>query len=193
VQAVLGDQALLDRLAWIGRWRADQPQLAQLEAARDRVDQVRDHHRRGLLAVVVRAAADVRDQEVLARAEQRFEEHVAVVVARDAVARPRLVLHAIEAVHRAPARKAVVAHADQAHHFERHAAHRHELAKRDAARQVAARSGPRLERAFERRQQRAQRDRLEEARSRGVRHEIRERRADRRALRGVLVALADQE
>ena len=117
----------------------------ELPAGGQVVAQLADQHRRRPHAVVVDRAADPRDQQALARREQRFEEQVAVVLAPRAVARAVVAPHQVE-VHRHPrARIVAVVEAEQADLAERDRAHRHQRREGHRAGEEAPRQAAVLE------------------------------------------------
>ena len=99
----------------------------------DFVTQLRDQHRRRLLAVVAHAVATPADVEHFARGQQRFEHELTIVIAAGTVARAGHAGqgHEVKVGLLRTARVVAIVHAQQTHHLERNRTHGHERAERD--------------------------------------------------------------
>ena len=108
--------------------------------------------RRGGIArlAVAHAFADEADVQRVARRHQRFEEQVAILAARVAVAAARLAEDLVEAGVVAGARELALVHAEQADHTERDRALRHQPAEGHPAEQEGLALRHRVERTAQR-------------------------------------------
>ena len=104
----------------------------------DGVDEFADEGGRGEFVVVADAAADVGEIKDVARADDGFEEKVAVVVATGAVAFLRVFGNQVEHGGFGVAREIAVVQPQQADDFKRQTPHRYHAAKGNAAAQKSS-------------------------------------------------------